>query len=79
MDSETLLLLANVVLAGMRGQNLARRIAVTRPDTKFAYAPGYSKEFANPKGGASSEGRFLSKPFPPDALVRRGRKTLDGA
>lgn len=73
------LLLTDVVLPGMRGPDLARRIVALRPGLKVLYVSGYSEEFANPKGGAPPGGALLSKPFPPEVFVRRVRETLDGA
>jgi CheY-like chemotaxis protein len=71
------LLLADVVMPGASGPELARRLLNSRPDLQVLFVSGYTDEsVASPKvlePGSS----FLQKPFTPDALARRVRELLD--
>ncbi len=73
------LLLTDVVLPGMRGPDLARRLVATRPGMRVLYVSGYSEEFSSGRDASSPGGSLLSKPFPPETLVRRVREVLDEA
>ncbi len=73
------LLLTDVVLPGMRGPDLARRLVASRPGLRVLYVSGYSEEFTGRRDATSAGGMLLSKPFPPETLVRRVREVLDEA
>jgi PAS domain S-box-containing protein len=71
------LLLTDIVLPGMDGRELGRRLAMLRPEVKILYMTGYSEdrnagaEVAHPLNGP------LSKPFTPVELLDRVRAVLD--
>jgi len=71
------LLLTDVVMPGMTGPELARRLGAGRADLKVLFVSGYTdRGFAVPGPAASL---FLQKPFTPDALAGKVREVLDRA
>ncbi|MBA3347861.1 MAG: PAS domain S-box protein, partial [Actinobacteria bacterium] len=70
------LLLTDVVMPGLRGHEVAERVASTRPGIKVLYMSGYADEAL--LGRASIVGSALiEKPFAVDALARRVREALE--
>jgi two-component system, cell cycle sensor histidine kinase and response regulator CckA len=71
------LLLTDVVMPGMSGHDLAKRLTARHPNLRVLYMSGYAYDvFA--EGGKLEEGvSFLQKPFTPRALAQRVRETLD--
>jgi two-component system, cell cycle sensor histidine kinase and response regulator CckA len=63
------LLLSDVVMPGMNGSEVARRIKVLRPDIRLLLISGVVQESAIP-GGLPRNARFLSKPFTWNALIQ---------
>jgi nitrogen-specific signal transduction histidine kinase/CheY-like chemotaxis protein len=70
------LLLTDVVMPGMRGYEVAKRVADTRPEIKILYMSGYAEEalVGRPAIGGSV---LIEKPFAVDALARQVRETLE--
>jgi PAS domain S-box-containing protein len=72
------LLATDVILPGMDGHELARRLAVTHPGLKVLYVSGYTGDkLARIRPGASW-GELLQKPFGADDLARAVRAALAG-
>jgi PAS domain S-box-containing protein len=70
------LLLTDVVMPGLRGYEVAQRVAATRPDIKILYMSGYAEEAL--VGRATINGSALiEKPFAIDALASRVREALE--
>jgi len=70
------LLLTDVVMPGMPGPDLARRLAIGRPGLKILYVSGHPDRAEG--GEARAPGLFLlHKPFSPEALAARVREALD--
>jgi CheY-like chemotaxis protein len=70
------LLLTDVVMPGMSGGELARRLMAERPDMKVIFTTGYAGD-ALDRSRAGQEGfRFLPKPFTPAALASLLRDVL---
>ena len=70
------LLLTDVIMPGMRGQELAEQLKSTRQDLKVLYVSAYAKETVL-DGEASKNGlAFLQKPFSPDALAHKVHEVL---
>ncbi len=72
------LLVSDVVMPGMGGRELARRLVLERPDLKVLYVSGYADEAQGRRDGRIERGAFLQKPFTPVGLARRVREVLDG-
>ncbi len=71
------LLLADVVMPGMRGDDLARRAVAMRPGLPVLFMSGYSDD-APPSDLGPTSGRvaFIDKPFDAGALLERLRDLL---
>jgi signal transduction histidine kinase len=70
------LLLTDVVLPDMSGQELADRLRTVRPDSRVLYTSGYTDEITLLRGGTAPDASFLAKPYEPTALLRRVREVL---
>jgi CheY-like chemotaxis protein len=68
------LLITDLVMPQLSGQELARRLAPERPELKILYMSGYTDE-ALPVHGLAKQ--YLQKPFTPEMLVRQVRQLLD--
>ena len=73
------MLLSDVVMPGIRGPELARRIVRLHPEARVLFMSGYTDDAVVAHGVLEGEGEFLEKPFTPTALGRRVRTVLDGA
>lgn len=65
------LVITNIIMPGMRGVELARRLHELRPKTRVLYISGYADTAAG-----TIPGPRLQKPFTPDALLRKVRDLL---
>lgn len=71
------LLIADLMMPGVTGRELARRLESLRPDMKLLYISGYPKD-AVFGGKLLEEGSaFLEKPISPDMLLPKVREILD--
>jgi PAS domain S-box-containing protein len=70
------LLLTDVVMPGMRGYEVARKVAAMRPEIKILYMSGYAEE-ALVGGPAVGGSALIEKPFAIDVLARRVREELE--
>lgn len=71
------LLLADVVLPGGDGHQIALALAPTHPDLKVVYMSGYTDDVLAQHGIADDGAGFLQKPFLPRALAEKIREALD--
>ncbi|MBW7932794.1 MAG: response regulator [Gemmatimonadaceae bacterium] len=75
-DGRIDLLLTDVVMPGLSGPELARRLRMARPTTRVLYMSGYATSVLMDEGTPISESELLAKPFAPDELVARVREAL---
>jgi two-component system cell cycle sensor histidine kinase/response regulator CckA len=78
-DGEIHLLVTDVVMPGMSGQEVARRIGEARPLTRTLFVSGYNEEAIQQHGVLAPGTAFLEKPFSASDLARKAREVLDGA
>ena len=71
------LLLSDVVMPGMSGPELARRLLRSRPTMRVLCMSGYADDSLARHGGGDKGMAFLQKPLAPDALARKLREVLD--
>ena len=77
LQSQVDLLLTDVVMPGMSGRDLARRIAQMAPHIRVLFMSGYTDNVIA-QGGTLEPGlAFLQKPFTPVTLGLKVREVLD--
>ncbi len=72
------LLLTDVVMPGMSGQDLAERLQSERPDLKVLYVSGYTSDTVARRGVLEAGVHFRGTPFSPSDRRTRVRDLLDG-
>lgn len=65
------LVVTDVVMPGMDGRELGRRLAQSRPTLPVLYISAYDVNDIFRRGSPSSSAPFLQKPFPHDILLSR--------
>jgi PAS domain S-box-containing protein len=71
------LLIADVVMPGLSGRDLARRLATERPGVRVLYTSGYTEHVIS-RAGVPQELTLLPKPFLPADLLQKVGETLAG-
>ena len=71
------LMITDVVMPGLSGPDLAKRLAHARPETRVLYTSGYIDDAIVSPAVLGPHCAFLEKPFSRDALVRKVRELLD--
>jgi signal transduction histidine kinase/CheY-like chemotaxis protein len=72
------LLLTDIVMPGIPGQDLARRVAELRPGILVLFMSGYAEDAIAGRGMLGPDANFLEKPFTPSGLATIVRSVLDG-
>ena len=69
-------LVTDVVVPGVNGRELARRVTASRSDVKVLFVSGYTGEAVHQRGLLEPGVAFLQKPFTADVLARKVREVL---
>ncbi len=67
--------MTDLVMPGMGGLELARRIRQQRPEIQILYTSGYTERFVG-QDREELDGAFIEKPFTRTSLARRVRDVL---
>ncbi len=70
------LMVADVMMPGINGRELAYMLASSRPHMKVLYISGYPLEIVREKLRAPDMANFLQKPFTVETLVGKMRELL---
>jgi PAS domain S-box-containing protein len=71
------LILVDVVMPGISGTELTKRLAFLRPETKILYMSGYTDNAIVHHGVLEKGVNYIQKPFTIDELTRKVREALD--
>jgi len=71
------LLLTDVVMPDVGGQELAERVAAAVPDVRILFMSGYSDAAVHRNGVLGESAAFIEKPFTERALTAKVREVLD--
>jgi PAS domain S-box-containing protein len=71
------LLVTDVVMPMMNGQQLSQALAKSHPETRTLFTSGYTENVIAYHGVSEKGAAFLGKPYSLDDLVRRVRNLLD--
>jgi YesN/AraC family two-component response regulator len=71
------LLMTDVVMPGMNGRDLARRLTALYPDIKLLFMSGYTANVIAHQGVLDEGVAFLQKPFSMKDLADKLRGVLD--
>jgi PAS domain S-box-containing protein len=71
------LLITDVVMPRMSGQQLAERLASSRPEMRVLYVSGHTDTTIEQRGLLDPTSAFLAKPLLPEPLLTRVRGLLD--
>src|SRR5918992_519408 len=69
-------LVTDVVMPGVGGPELVRRLREVRPDLPTLFISGYTEEGVRTQGALHPDAAYLEKPFSPEDLVRKVREVL---
>jgi CheY-like chemotaxis protein len=70
------LLLTDVIMPSVNGKTVALELRKTRPETKVIYMSGYADGTVGGAGEIEPDAEYLQKPFSPEALAAKVRRTL---
>lgn len=70
------LIITDVVMPGMGGREMVKRLIESRPGTKVLYLSGYTEDAVISEGSGEHGTAFLQKPFTLQSLSRKVREVL---
>ena len=72
------LLVTDVIMPGMRGEELSAKLLEAYPDMKILFVSGYTENSLSHEGVLNEGIAFLQKPFSPKSLAAKVREIFDG-
>jgi CheY-like chemotaxis protein len=72
------LVVTDVVMPGLNGIELLRKVEIVHPEARRLLMSGYTEHAVLEDVTVRAGARFLQKPFTPEALCRKVRSLLDG-
>ena len=78
-DGKIHILVTDVIMPNMNGQELAEQLSSVRPEMKVLYVSGYSDNDIGDHGVLNPRIELLQKPFTPDVLARKVRDVIEDA
>jgi nitrogen-specific signal transduction histidine kinase len=76
-DTRIDLVIADIVMPGLAGRDLAERLGGMRPGVPVLFTSGYTGHDVVERGLIERDWPFLAKPVTPEALARKVRELLD--
>jgi two-component system, cell cycle sensor histidine kinase and response regulator CckA len=73
------LLITDIVMPGINGRELARRLRGSLKPLRVLYVSGYSDKLPSTPEDAPVPSLFLQKPFSPEELIRKVREILNAS
>ncbi len=73
------LVLTDVVMPGMSGNDLISQLKTSRPDIKVLYASGYTSDAIVHHGVLDADVAFIQKPFTIESLLSKVHQVLSGS
>ncbi|MBW1962687.1 MAG: PAS domain-containing protein [Deltaproteobacteria bacterium] len=70
------LLLTDMVMPKMSGEELANRMRSIWPELKVLFMSGYAEQAVLDRISAEKKGNFIWKPFTPETLIKKVKETL---
>jgi DNA-binding response OmpR family regulator len=70
------ILITDVVMPGIGGRELAKKLLLQRPDISVLYLSGYTEDAVITQGAATAATAFLQKPFTLQNLAKKVREVL---
>jgi FixJ family two-component response regulator len=67
-----------MILPGVSGREIAKRVGLLRPGIKVLYMSGYTDDVLVQSHGFDEKSAFLQKPFSQSSLAAKVREVLDG-
>jgi signal transduction histidine kinase len=71
------MIVTDVIMPGENGREVAAQVRSLRPEADVLFMSGYTDDAIARHGVLDAGTHFLSKPFPPNALLRKVREVLD--
>jgi two-component system cell cycle sensor histidine kinase/response regulator CckA len=71
------LLLTDVVMPGISGRELAKKLVYQRPELRVVYMSGYTGQAVGDNEILGKRSYFLQKPFSRESLTQKVREALD--
>ena len=72
-------MITDIVLPGVDGIELARRLVDRHPDLRVIYVSGYAERVREPEQDLPPNANFVQKPYTPQAIARRLREVSRSA